>query len=191
LSSHHIIRDEQEPPILVFDVYNNWQELTELLGWSPLLLIAPKLQDIFETKQINIDGYLIAEESKEDASDQDLVYDEKQPMTGLLNWIADQDCTALNCFCKVDLMKKMFFKQLNQSLAIPFIFFTEEGKYILKPSNEFKKWYPKGFRLFVLNENLIEVQNLEAVKDGFKVVQNGFVYLKAKGDKILLGEARV
>ncbi len=188
MSSHHIIRDEQEPPILVFHINDNWQQLSEILGWSPILLISPLLKETFKLRQTKIDGYLIEGKSNTNIGEKDLVYKESQLVESLLNWINTKKCTALNIFCNDDMMIILFHKLNNKSLSIPFIFFTEKGKYILKPNSKFKKWYPEKFELDILNDDIKTVKNLKQESNGYWVEKEGFVTIEVEGELILIKE---
>lgn len=188
MSSHHIIRDEQEPPIFVFQINDNWQELSEILGWSPILLISPSLKENFELRQTKIDGYLIEKNSGTVIGEKDLVYVDNQLIESLLNWISTKKCTALNIFCNDDMMMDLFQKLNKKPLSIPFIFFTEKGKYILKPNSKFKKWYPEKFKIDIINNDVKSVENLVQNQEGFSVEKAGFARIEVEGELILIKE---
>ncbi|WP_375579957.1 hypothetical protein ABWH96_02430 [Marivirga tractuosa] len=188
MSSHHIIRDEQEPPVLVFQLNENWQELSELLGWSPVLLIDPLLKEFFELRKTKIDGYILNDKSKIEFTVNDIHYQENLLGKYLLNWISIKNYTAINIFCDNHLMLNLFSSFKGVRLPIPFIFFTEEGKFILKPNSIYKKWYPSGFMLNVLNADVIKTQNLEQGAGSYRVKKDGFISIEVEGDFILLNE---
>lgn len=188
MSSHHIIRDEQEPPVLVFQVNDNWQQLSEILGWSPILLINPLLKDIFELRQTKIDGYLIERSSGTDISESDLVYNDSQLVQSLLNWLIKKKCTALNLFCNDNIMMELFQELKTESLPVPFIFFTDNGKYILKPNANFKKWYPESVEIEIVNDDIKIIENLKREQDGYRVDKAGFVRIEVEGNLVLIKE---
>ena len=188
MSSHHIIRDEQEPPILAFQIHDNLSSLSELLGWSPVLLISPFLKEIFELSQTKIDGYLINEESEAGFSNNDLIYKEDQFDQSLLKWIKEKNYTAINLFCDYDLMIDLFQKLKVTGLSIPLVFFTENGKYILKPESKFRKWYPSKANIDILNDHVKNTENLMNDDVGYLVVKDGFVSIEVEEDLILIRE---
>ncbi|WKK76355.1 hypothetical protein QYS49_03075 [Marivirga salinae] len=191
MSSHHIIRDEQEPPVLVFQLNDNWPQLSEILGWSPNLLIMPELKDIFELKQTKIDGYLIEENREVNIGEKDLVYNNSQILESLLNWISKKKYTALNIFCDDNFMMELFQQLKTLPTSIPFIFFTEKGKYILKPNANFKKWYPENFQIEIVNDDIKIIENLKREQDGYRVDKAGFVCIEVKGNLVLIKEKSV
>lgn len=188
MSSHHIIRDEQEPPVLVFQLNENWQELSELLGWSPILLINPSLNEIFELRQTKIDGYLIEKNSDVVIGEKDFAYNKFSLVDSLLIWMNTKNCTALNIFCNADMMMSFFNQLENKSLVIPLIFFTEDGKFILKPTSIFRKWYPEKLRFDILNTDIKRVENLVKDEQGYRVEKDGFVKVEVKGKMVLIKE---
>ncbi len=188
MSSHHIIRDEQEPPVLVFQLNENWQQLSEILGWSPILLIMPELKDIFELNQTKIDGYLIEKNEEISIGEKDLVYNNLQLLESLLNWTSKKKYTALNIFCDDSIMLELFQKLKTLPTSIPFIFFTEKGKYILKPNSNFKKWYPESFEIEIVNDDIVIIENLKREQDRYRVQQEGFVRIEVEGNLILIKE---
>lgn len=188
MSSHHIIRDEQEPPIFVFQINDNWEQLSEILGWSPILLVNPLLKDTFELRQIKVDGFLIENFTNSNFDKMNFVYQDLQLVDSLVKWIVSKKITALNIFCNNHVMMDLFQLLKNKSVNIPFIFFTENGKFILKPNSKFKKWYPEKFEIDILNEDIKIIKNLKQVKDGYSVERDGFVIIEIEGDLILLKE---
>ncbi|HET8859783.1 hypothetical protein [Marivirga sp.] len=188
MSSHHIIRDEQEPPILVFSIHNNWKELSELLGWSPIVFINPPLQEIFDALQTKIDGYLLNEDYEAKLAENVFIYNEHNLDEVLLKWINHKKWTAINIFCNDQLMKNLFFQLKRTRLEIPLIFFTENGKSILKPSSKFRKWYPKKCKLEIFNDDVLKTENLVLSGKEFTVERDGFILIEVQGDTILVKE---
>jgi thiamine pyrophosphokinase len=188
MSSHHIIRDEQEPPVLVFQINDNWQQLSEILGWTPILIINPLLKDAFESRQTKIDGYLIEENSDINTGVKDLIYSDSDLVQSLVNWVDRKKCTALNIFCNDDLMMSLFHQLKTKPIVIPFIFFTSNGKYILKPNSKFKKWYPENCKIDIVNDDIKSIKNLKQDGGGYYVEKEGFITIEVEGDLTLIKE---
>lgn len=188
MSSHHIIRDEQEPPVLVFKLFNNWNELSELLGWSPVLLVDPHLKEVFELKQTKVDGFLTNAEDNHVMGDNNWVYNPSNFALTLKNWIVDKNYTGIYIFCDDGLMKGLFQDIKEVKISIPIIFFTESGKYSLIPNSKFRKWFPKNYKIDILNDDIINTKNLTREEKGFVLEQEGFINIEVKGDLILIKE---
>jgi len=188
MSSHHIIRDEQEPPVLVFEIWNNWDSLSELLGWSPLLVVEPDLENLFQARQTKIDGFLIEKSSNREFNSQDLVYSTDDLVHSLLKWISQKNYTAINIFTTELMLMEFYHKFQNENLPIPLIVFTELGKSILKPQRHFKKWYPADTKIQIMNNEIRQTKNLILEGDLFKVEKDGFVEISVGENLILIKE---
>lgn len=188
MSSHHVIRDEQEPPILVFQLNKNWEELSDLLGWSPTVVINPELSDLFDSKQTKFDGYLSAEEVNNGRNESDFIYDSSNLSVSLIEWVVHKKYTAINIFCNYNLMKSIFREMKDLSLPIPIIFFTENGKFTLIPSQKFKKWYPSNYKINILNDDLEKVENLVKDEAAYNVEEDGFIKIQIAGNILLIKE---
>lgn len=188
MSSHHIIRDEQEPPLLVFSILHNWRHLNQLLGWSPILMVNTSLKQEFHLREIKIDGYLILDKDTQPVSKNDLIVSEVNPLASILEWIIGKNYTALHIFCEETLMFRVLEETSSATLAIPIVFFAAEGKYILKPSRIFKKWYVKGSKLKVLNSEVLTIENLKKEQDEYCVQQDGLVKFTVSDANVLLKE---
>lgn len=188
MSSHHIIRDEQEPPVLVFKLFNNWNELSELLGWSPVLLIDPDLKELFELKQTKVDGYLANEKGNHIKGNNNLVYNPLNFALNLKDWIVSKNYTGIYIFCDDGFMKSLFQDIKEVKLSIPIIFFTENGKHSLIPNSKFRKWFPKNYKIYILNDDIIKTKNLTKEEKCFFLEKEGFINIEVEGDSILIKE---
>lgn len=188
MSSHHIIKDEQEPPVLVFQLNGNWEKLSELLGWSPILLINPSLKETFDIKQTKIDGYLLKGDETIVNSKHGFLYSEESLVEALSQWIDLKKCTAVNIFCHDKTMMELYTGLKKSRLSVPLIFFTETGKFILKPNSKFKKWYPEEFKIDILNEDIKSIRNLIEKDKGYYVEMAGFVTIEVEGNMVLIKE---
>jgi thiamine pyrophosphokinase len=65
MSSHHIVRDNQEPALLILDANATpFALIQELLEWSPTVLVSSSTVDLVLSWGIKIDGVLVNEESE-------------------------------------------------------------------------------------------------------------------------------
>ena len=187
MSSHHIIRDEQEPPVLVFQLNDNWGALSEILGWFPILLIDPALAATFDLKQTKIDGFMWRG-SETQFTENDLFYEKNDLGHALMDWMLKKNGDAVNIFCDQKQMMDLFSQFKASSLTFSIIFFTERGKYVLKPYSTYRKWLPKNFRLEVLRSEIKNVKNLASIGKFYQVEEDGFVKIEVLDDLVLIGE---
>ncbi|WKV13504.1 hypothetical protein [Marivirga harenae] len=189
MSSHHIIRDEQEPPVLVFELFDNWNEISELLAWSPILLIDPQMEEVFSSKQTKVDGFLVSQEEEVDIRDaKSLVYNSSNLAWSINKWAEGKKYTAIYIFCDSDLMSKLIDDKKAVKFLIPIIFFTDNGKYTLIPNYKFRKWYPKNYKIDILNNDIVAIENLSKDGKGFYLEKDGFIKIEVEGDFILIKE---
>ncbi|WKK86129.2 hypothetical protein QYS48_03780 [Marivirga arenosa] len=187
MSSHHVIRDEQEPPILIFELHDNWNQLSELLGWSPLVLIKPELKYYFEIMRTKIDGLILEEDNTLEAEEGDIILKSDNLWPSIAKWLNKKKYTGLNVFCKNDLMLSKFIS-IKNTIHLPINFFTESGKYILNVEPIFKKWYPKDFKLKLENSENFELSNLSKSEDYLKVIEDGMITIKSQNEYPLISE---
>ena len=149
MSSHHVIRDEQEPPVLILDDSFDMNVLDELLGWAPLVWIDHQLLKWFKARKTKIDGLIYkVEESIEMDRDETVNYPvyayREDEITQFLFKLAHQkDFTAINVFCNNG-RKALIIEQLKQrySMDLPINIFSSGGKTIISNKKEIRKWYP-------------------------------------------------
>ncbi|MDH5476535.1 MAG: hypothetical protein OEX22_12635 [Cyclobacteriaceae bacterium] len=62
MSSHHVIREQQEPALLISDVKNTYlEDIQPLLEWSPTILVLQNCIDTVMKWGIKIDGVVVRE----------------------------------------------------------------------------------------------------------------------------------
>ncbi len=141
MSSHHIIRDRQEPAVLIWDNADD-RILTELLQWSPILIVHENLFDKVSSLNYKID-YILFEKSK--PSILNLLYTK--------NLIVDDVIHLNQVLLKEDIL------QLNilTENAIDFIqnspFFCDN--YVIYDSKYCFHQITNGFSKWFFNENII------------------------------------
>ena len=149
MSSHHVIRDEQEPPVLILDESFDMNVLDELLGWAPLVWIDHQLLKWFKARKTKIDGLIYKKEEsieldKEESVDYPVYgYSENEIAQFLFKLAHQKDFTAINVFCNSD-RKDLIIEQLKQhySMDLPINIFSDGKKTIISNKKEIRKWYP-------------------------------------------------
>ena len=62
MSSHHIVRDEQEPALIIGDAYAlPWEELGQLLEWSPTVICSHRALEGLQHLGIKVDVVVVTE----------------------------------------------------------------------------------------------------------------------------------
>ena len=177
MSSHHVIRDEQEPPVIILDDNFKLSVLEELLGWAPLLIISVDLLKWFQARKIKVDGVLIDTTKTESFEiDPGLIsyHYESNLLVEVLHSIAEEkDFTGLNIFCNQNLKNQLISQvEHGEYFKEPINIFTDNEKTIISPQKTFKKWYPKGQKI------LFDHNRIKAQPDLFKKIDDHFITIE-------------
>lgn len=187
MSSHHIVREKQEPALLLLSLDNFSEELLgQLLEWSPTVITTPLVAEQINAYEIKID-IIIA-----DVIDEVLQSDVKQiPQNGAsqteaaLKYLIQNDYKAVNVVADmVDLADFIPF-----AARINVVIYSGNQK-IYAVNSGFSKWKPAGENLQILSVHL----NLQAsgLQDNgsnkFVTATDGFISLKFDNGMLFIAE---
>ena len=194
MSSHHIVRDEQEPAIVLMDRDYNQEILNALLEWSPQVLTTYSIFQQLESLGIKADvvlgddaerqqflqvqhspGRFILQKQVEDSFETAMYYLAAKKYAAVHVFVPDMDSL-------VKVLSPSFYSQLQ------LIVFTGNKKWVYK-TGTFKKWYPEGDVLYVKGAFAtitFEESEQRGTGSSFEVPHDGFVTVK--GDGFWLGE---
>lgn len=187
MSSHHIVREKQEPALLVLGLNNFSEELLgQLLEWSPTVITTPLVAEQINSYEIKID-IIIADEI-----DENLQSDIKQipqgkasPIDAALNYLIQNEYKAVNIV--TDDVKLGDFMAFANKINIVIY---SEGQKIYAVNSGFSKWKPAGEDIRILSVYLnLQTSGLTA-KGGndFITTDDGFISLKFDGDMLFISE---
>ncbi|MGY3054875.1 hypothetical protein ACVWYG_003084 [Pedobacter sp. UYEF25] len=184
MSSHHIVREKQEPALYIDEIGDFDEELLgQLLEWSPTLLVNFKSYDKISSWNIKVD--VLVNGKKE----------EVQEHTKLINSSADSLSTALSYlqreqYPNVNVITDVFesgrFYGWYDKINV--VVFTSTHKYyVISPG--FSVWKPAGTIFKVFGSNHLEPTNLRRLQNSeYEVVDDGFVKFGFSGLTIFIGE---
>ncbi len=150
MSSHHIVRDEQEPAIIIsgtgdidFDVLGGYLE------WSPTVVSTQSTVTTILARGIKIDVAVVQEELVEDFRE---IMQEQQPVKILgindddfvgsgLEFLRSNNHSACNIFADIDLDLRAV-QPFSKDMDITFV--NGHTKTLLYSKYEFRKWLGKG-----------------------------------------------
>jgi thiamine pyrophosphokinase len=177
MSSHHIVREKQEPALLVLGLDNFPDELLgQLLEWSPTVIATADTADDLSSREIKID-WIIAEHPAE-VSQSDVKFmqaGERNFTEAVLNFLAENGYPSVN----------IITDELRLSDCEPFVdrinlvIFNDHQK-IYPVISGFSKWKPAGevVKLLSKGNNLI-YEGLEHTSDHqYKTAGDGFFGLQ-------------
>lgn len=204
MSSHHIIREKQEPALVLHDLDNiNMEYLGQLLEWSPTIVALEKCLEATDIEGIKVDYSIIHPTNLDkwqstlqqgpvtfSTSDSPSIYDAIKLLTG-------KGHEAVNIIG--DNLTIEDFKGIANAQLIPDIsLIRATQKVLLQHSNSFKKWYTKGEKVQVLslgNELAItsrgfesNVQKLSGKTHEFQTCRDGEIELTSDSSSYLIVE---
>lgn len=189
MSSHHIIRENQEPALFVADphVLADFY-MGQLLEWSPTLLTLSSHYETLLSRGIKVDVVILDQQlAVEPEEHLVLLPMEAGIYPSLFGYLQEKGKTAVNILCETPRLAD--FRPWIPDFTISCI--SRDFKYIFLKSYE--KWLPAGLILHVpeVDETLLSLfSNVKLLQDGYlEVLQDGFVRLEEQGDYLIIGEA--
>lgn len=161
MSSHHIVRESQEPALLILQAdHLGSAHIGPLLEWSPsIVVMVPALQKT-ALSGIKTDVIVFPEEKaaevNEEAQNQAPVMlvpvkKEEDPLLKALQYLAGKGQQAVNILLKSVAENEKLLKVLvDQQFIANVVLLDDKEKWALCRSGNFTKWYPAGEKTGVL-----------------------------------------
>ena len=195
MSSHHIVRDEQEPALLIVQAHNaNYEQIAQLLEWSPVVVVLEKaLQHVLDWNiKIN---QIFTESSDIDSLRNTLIHQEpieifsnpKQDVISILQLLSQRH-QAINLiidwedFLALDTLSHPILQQID--LAI----FDQHSKNIFCRNNRFEKWWKAGTQIILSSEPAKTTNLKQLTSKKWEVTSNGLSLIEMKGKGFWLRE---
>ncbi len=216
MSSHHIVRDDQEPALIIANGASCNQELLgQLLEWSPLVIVLDAaIERVFELG-IKVDVLLgdfdrnfDANSYKEKHYPLEIVYAPNQNKTDLekaFDYLIEKGHKAANVVWATGKRADHTFSNISNIVSyrnlLKIVLFDDYSKIYLLP-HKFEKWYPKNTIISLIpmgtvseitTQNLHYPLNNEELTIGYRsgnsnyVSTDGIVKIEyTKGDLLLM-----
>lgn len=172
MSSHHIIREKQEPALYIhqFGAFNE-EYLGQLLEWSPTLIVNDSVYEKAISMGLKVDAVVNASGNYAFQENTRVIEVKTEELDAVLDFLIAENYQAVNV---ID--TKSNLRELGSYISeINIVVFTETEKaYAIKSG--FKVWKPKGsvFKIEVIS--YFETSNLKQEENGdFVVINDGFV----------------
>lgn len=184
MSSHHIVKEKQEPALYIDELGNfNEELLGQLLEWSPTLLVNGENYEKIISLGLKVDVLVNGKETgiQEDTK---FVHGLVDDLMVAMNYLYEEKFPAVNVITtKFDLEKFAGFED-----KINLVVFTEKAKHYPIKSG-FSVWKPAGSEFLIHGNRYFEVNNLMQNEDGiFEVVNDGFVEFTFSGQPMFISE---
>ncbi len=176
MSSHHIVREKQEPALLILELDKFDEEhLGQLLEWSPTVLATEDAAEKLHSLGIKFDVLLTKTGPAFLQDNLKIVSVEEDPLKAGLEFLIDEKYPAVNIITgKRSIADFLVFADL-----ITLVIFSNNQK-IYPVSSGFSKWKAAGEMIFI--EEIpadLEQNGLEQINPNqFKTKADGFFTLK-------------
>uniref|UniRef100_UPI004049756B hypothetical protein n=1 Tax=Fulvivirga sp. TaxID=1931237 RepID=UPI004049756B len=194
MSSHHIVRDEQEPALIVFNPSFNEQTIQELLEWSPTVITKSELIEELLPYGFKIDVVIGSLEGKESIMS---LLSHQQPFKYLSKSTSDDDLLQAIYYLIASKYKAANLllepKEETMNLINPFlnqldlVIYDQRFKWVYSRESTFSKWLPAGALLKFRDESIKVTQGQKSLEH--KLLEGEFVCeVQKEGQTVISGK---
>ena len=187
MSSHHIIREKQEPALLVLGMDNFSDELFgQLLEWSPTVMVTEAIAEKLNAYGIKVDWILTDGNDDIQSDVKVLTLNGGSSVITALNHLIANNYPAVN----------VVTDELALNDYLPFsgkinlvIFFGDQKIYAV--NSGFSKWKPAGEIIKLLSQPAnLKVTGLEMIQENqYKTTTDGFFTIQFNGPSLFISES--
>ncbi|WP_443937480.1 thiamine pyrophosphokinase [Pedobacter sp. MW01-1-1] len=184
MSSHHIVKEKQEPALYIDELGSFDEEsLGQLLEWSPTVLVSANSYDKILSLGLKVD-VLVNGSSTDVQENTKVIEGPADALMVALNYLVEEKYPAVNVITDTFNLKR--FSGFSDTINL--VVFTHAEKFYTIKSG-FSVWKPAGSIFNVHGNAYFEVSNLSQNEDGtFSVVKDGFVEFTFSGEPIFISE---
>ena len=190
MSSHHVVRDEQEPALYIHNLNSaNYDAIAPLLGWSPTVIVNSKVLAqvlnwgvkvdvvIYELQELElIDAQLKDKmEVKTEVIDEDAI-------STVLTWLLNRNYNAVTVVAGLnEAVTKL--NNYKERLAIVIHGQSFRAYFVDKT---YKKWVTQNTSFEVKNANSLKVQGAQKQQNIWVALNDGFVEFTSSSPFVLV-----
>ena len=192
MSSHHFVREGQEPALLIMG-RTTFSSVGELLEWAPTILVTEDMLEEVLSWGIRIDAVITSpgealktNEKLREVQSVDILSASGTPIEVAIDYLLDrrqvQVAVITDSFSGIRTV-------VERLLAKAEIVVLEEKMRWIPVRQEFRKWTTKGdkYRVIVSEKAFFDIDGLRAESDFFVAKDDGMITIKS-GGLIWLGE---
>jgi hypothetical protein len=178
MSSHHFVREGQEPALFILED-TGFDELKSLLEWSPFILVSAVVLEKVLARGIKIDAVLVQDiqspfvrQLLHESPDTKLINfsNERDELISGMNFLIGHREKAVNIFCSGHLEVKDSLEPFIRKIGI--VIFADRFRWFASPG-KFAKWVPAGTRF--------QVSALEPINTTGLIDHQGFLQAAVDG----------
>ncbi|MBE7179557.1 MAG: thiamine diphosphokinase [Mucilaginibacter polytrichastri] len=187
MSSHHIVREKQEPALYIQSLAGfDHEHLGQLLEWSPVVLVDEKEYERVHAIGIKMDTVIAAGKTDDLQAHITTIESKSDNFSTALKYLVTGGHTAVNVVTDVfDLKEAWFFAD-----KISMVILCDRRK-IYPVKSGFTKWLAAG-ELLRLHQpvELSQHGNLEKLNDtDYRVIRDGFISLSFQEPMLFISES--
>jgi hypothetical protein len=185
MSSHHIVREDQEPALLILNARSiSFDKVQELLEWMPTVIVMADQVETVVGWGIKVDTVLVPQTDVEvwrsrlidQAPVRLITYTpEDDPLIKVYQYLKETNATAINCLLNRtdEILKIELFEGFDMEV------FVDNKLWRWFKTGHFEKWIPTQTRLYLLPEHL-RSQFPEFTSGSYQVEKDGIVVFNSK-----------
>lgn len=184
MSSHHIVRENQEPALIV-SAYNELEAeyIGQLLEWSPTVIANDDTVDFFLAADIKVDVVFSTKGGTYPQEQIKVFPMQRGFIPEALDYAIRHNHKAINIVGNVVDDITAYCHLIN--IVVLF-----DGARYVYVRERYEKWKEAGARMFIAERKLKSLVGIKKVgPDTFVVAQDGFIYLEFNADEcVCIGE---
>ncbi len=158
MSSHHIVRDNQEPALWVRQAHaTDFGLIEDLLEWSPFVIVDASEVDVFVSRGIKVDA-IVTKDALTDPIERLLkdqwpvaVIHHHDPATAVFQFLQKRNQQAINMVAKAEPLFQVLEKSPLQTITV----LDGTTRWSLIRQGHFEKYLPSGTSVKVFVEGAI------------------------------------
>lgn len=187
MSSHHIVREKQEPALLVLHLGDfSFEHLGQLLEWSPTVIATKETADQLVDNHIKVDWIITDQSKNETQSDVRIIPLTNQTyLSAAFSYLITAQYPAVNVITDNDDVDR-YFEYIKY---IDLVIYTPTEK-VYPISSGFNKWKPAGEQITLKNTPIdFSYKGLEQLSaDKYQTISDGFITLSFSNPAIFIAE---
>lgn len=188
MSSHHIVREKQEPALLLLSLEDfDDEQLGQLLEWSPTVFATPLVAEQLNAFGIKIDWIVSDAETIDIQADIKYLKTNGKPVgIAALDYLVEKGYPAVNVVTDTFTLDDYLPYIENITLVV---FYQQQKIYGVDPG--FSKWKPAGdiIRIISQPQNLETKGLLQIDKNTYETLADGFFNLKFDNKLLFIAES--
>ncbi|KIO76480.1 thiamine pyrophosphokinase [Pedobacter lusitanus] len=185
MSSHHIVREKQEPALYIHNLGNFDEEyLGQILEWSPTLVVNSAIYEKVISLGLKVDVVLNAADGLVPQENTKSIIGPGDDYNTVLNYLISEKYPAVNIIDDQKALSDLAFYLPKINIVL---FTATEKSYAVKTG--FSVWKPAGSIFLIDVVSYFEATNLMQKEEReFEVVKDGFVELTFNTEYVFLTE---